>query len=357
MVKFPKHTRFILQTCFLVSFHAGIIHAQSLELPDESDIYTRHIVVDIGDRFQFVNRNMRIAGDLGAFDNKVRTGEHPSFQLSYDEAQYGRRIFWSRHPVTVLPYTGYVVRFKTRSNALTGRGPTVELVIYDETRDTEKESYMYVIRKGKTGKWTDHELRFTTENKARFARLMINAEAGGACRMWIDDVIMEQISPPMAMKPEPVNVLQLSDIDLADKRVRKKTEIRELPSSRDYYHVRLNLEWVAFEGMAGFTLYWLASDDPEDVIAEDQCVISPVKGIQPSWNGIQVRWWKKTAKFSRVSWKLDRLSSRDGDGGSGFADYRVDRPENARYLLWAVDTPDVDKGRMVLAGLHISGEY
>jgi hypothetical protein len=166
---------FIISICF-IGTDLNQLHSQSIETADMSDIYVQHMVVTKGGKFLCINKNMRISNEIGAFDNDIKSFDYPSFRLSYDETNFSRRIFWSLHPITILPYTEYVVRFLARTEKLKGNGTSVELVIFDETRDTERESYKYTIQSRNNTGWSEHELRIQTKNKARFVRLMINAE-------------------------------------------------------------------------------------------------------------------------------------------------------------------------------------
>ena len=348
---------FIISICF-IGTDLNQLHSQSIETADMSDIYVQHMVVTKGGKFLCIKNNMRISNEIGAFENDIKSGDYPSFRLSYDETNFSRRIFWSLHPITILPYTEYVVRFLARTERLKGNGPSVELAIFDETRDTERESYKYTIQSRNNTGWSEHEFRIQTKNKARFVRLMINAEAGGSCKMWISEVFLEQASDPMALQSDPVNVLTISNLDMTRGGVKNTGEITKLPPDRNYFAMMLDLEWKKFQGTAGFTVSWLGSENVENILSQDHCVITDMKGIQPQWNGIGVRWWKNDQKFKeKVSWKSDKLFNSGADVGSGEIIYRTDQPEGAKFVRVVMDPPAEGKGSLVLKEFDLSGEF
>lgn len=330
--------------------------SQSITKPDASDQYIQHRVMKKGQQFFFTNDNMTKRNNLAQFDNTQTSGDYPSFKIDYTEKKQENIFFRSRHPLAIQPYTQYELNCKFRAADVKGQGPVLELVGYDETRETLVESHPLPIS-GNQGEWKELVLPFTTLNKARFARLVIKAPPGSAGNVLIGDIVLKQVSEPLALKPTPAKIIEKAG--WKSSAASFASAPAALKADKSYYAISLRMKWEQFSGRIPVKLEWLADKDGP-VIASDQFPISSVEGIQPQWNGVQVDWKREgTGNVDFVSRGLEKFfNGSNKAGGSAQVVFKADKPAGANFVQVIIDKPAAPlTGSFEMESLAVDAEY
>ncbi len=314
----------------------------------------RHTLINKGDVFVFERRNTNTRNQFSSFERSPEGAERELFRISYPFSESSLFFFWLRHPLTIRPYTKYVLRLNARVDQLRGKGHYVEIAVFDETRETEVETHrisMNAITRG----WKSEELVFTTGGKARFARLRIRSHPGGSGEGVFSDMLLEQISEPFALMPEPVVVAELNNKKIQREEMLLLTA--DLPADRNYYAISIDLGWKRFRGSTTIAFEWYSDQHATTPLVSEICEIRNIEGIQPEWDGVSVQWWKQeNGPVDFISRKKDKLFNTGTKGGSGQVTYRVDRPGAAGVLRVVVRQDERTGGEAMFQCLRITAE-
>lgn len=312
---------------------------------DASDIYTQHQVLNKGDQFLFINENTQKRANLGEFDNKDKTGEHPSFKMFYPEKKQEIFFFRLRHPLVIQPYTSYELRFKYKASDISGEGPYLEFATYDDTRETLVASHTSTITENNSG-WTEKVLKIETKNKVRFARLLIKSHAGGSGRVLVNDVVLKQLSEAQALKLSPVKIYELG----------KKDKL-SLPADRNYYLLSAVFNWDNFEGDVRIKLEWFTGKEDKTPMATDEFLASNMQGVLPQWNGLQMDWKRNASdNLQFLSRKLEKRFNQQPGQNSGSFQFNFDKPPGAGFLKVSWEKKQA-KGKIALQQLNVEAEF
>jgi len=323
------------------------VQAQSLK-KDKTDLYTQHFVVNNGDIFQFTFHNTKARSKYASFDKKVKEkGSFQSLKVSFEEMKSKSQMFWLRHPIMIKPYTEYVFRYKSLVNNTPQNMPELELAVYDQTRETQVESHTFRIEAGKG--WQQGEVRFKTANQARFARLKIIANPSeNPGEVYFNAMELQQISEAEAFIPDQIQIFSIQNYSLSGDYILNKDKIK-LPA-RDYYAISAAIRWNDPKDECLLIFEWL--DSSLNKIGQEVCNFSPMKGVLPSWNGVEINWEKMDdTGMDWISREKERFYNEDGKEGT--IKYKTYKPKQAKYIRV------IKKGSFegILDNLLITGEY
>lgn len=334
--------------------HATTLSAQQQNLtgPEQSDSYIQHKVIKKGDVFVFNNQNTNKRVDIAQFDNTTKTGNFPSFKMTYPARKQEFFFFRLRHPIAIEPYTEYELSFSYQASDIQGQGPYLEIAVYDETRETLVESHKAVIT-GNQSEWKQQVFKFTTKNKGRFARLLMKSSSGGSGNVLVNDISLKQLSDPQATRPKEIKIWEKTGLDIAKGMF--ASPVAKLPVDKIYYSFTLNMKWENFLGSVPLKIEWLTD---EKVIVTDRIEISALEGLQPKWNGVQSDWKREQGNsVDLVSRQKESIFNADAKGGTGVMVFKLDRPQDATSMRISADKSKVDKGNIEIQRAVMSAEY
>ncbi|MET0394647.1 MAG: hypothetical protein ABW019_15995 [Chitinophagaceae bacterium] len=354
-MQFYKNTIRLVVLAGLVT--AGYpVFAQDITKPDASDNYIQHRVMKKGQQFFFTSQNTTKRNALAQFEANDRSGEYPSFKLVYPAKKQEIIFFRSRHPLAIQPYTDYELSFTFKGQEGAGEGTVLELVVYDETRETQVESHPVTIPAGQPA-WKEQTFSFTTLNKARFARLVIKSKPGADGDLLIGNIVLKQVSEPKAQQPAPVKIIGKTGWKLSAAAAFTSAPA-ELKTEKSYYAINFGMKWENFSGTIPVSVEWLTDKEGSRVIAVDKFEISSIDGLQPQWNGAQVE-WKREARTSLdfMSLQLEKFFNQSKNGGAAHVVFRADKPEQARFVRIVTGENKEVKGLFEMQSMSIDAEY
>ena len=351
----PQHSmQKTVVTLVFIMMAACLLHGQAPSDWEHGLRDVQHTLIHKGDVFVFERRNTHTRSQYSSVERIPEDVERDLFRIGYPFTRNSLFFFRLRHPLTIRPYTQYVLRLNARVDQLEGNGHYVEITVFDETRETEVEFHRLTMNNTTAG-WKAQDLMFTTGGKARFARLHIHSHPESSGEAWLSDLWLEHTSEPYAAKPEPVVVGDLSGVTTTtEDQVLLSTA---LPSDRQYYAISVDIGWSKFKGYQTLAFEWHQGATSSSPLTTERCEISNIEGIQPQWDGVAVQWWKKdNGPVDFISRKKDKLFNTVGNGGQGNVIYRVNKPEGAGFLRVVVRQGKRSGGEMVIERLLVVAE-
>lgn len=316
----------------------------------------QHRLVQQGQVFRFSPANLHKRGAEGFVTLETGSRSSAVFAMPLAGDRNETYFFRLRHPVRIVPFTGYELEFRYAADSMSGKGAFLELALFDESREKPVASHRYAVSQATAG-WVSGRLPVRSDAEARYLRLQLKGHPGTSGLLRIADISLRQTSEPGAFAPKPQPIVSMGAKPLANNG-RWQSGTIALPGNGSAFDLRLDMHWFGFRGRFEICVDWQGDGNPPEGQVSDRVGFHHVEGVQRRWDG--VAWERRRHRGvwqDSVSLGRGLLLNADDSTGEGVVMIRLQRPAGASRVLVHGQAAELREGRFVLRQLDLIRAY